>query len=773
MIISIVNRSASIADAELQRVIRSINRQIAEDFEPYWSFGANLRLEGVIGKDPDKEALPELRGDAVIYVWDHADMENALGYHDKNARGIPYGFVFTEISRQLKENWTVTLSHEALELVGDAEGNLLVQGPHPQNPAVEVFHWFEMCDAVQAQTYLIDGVEVSNFVLPLYFTIEEQEGGRNDFLGVRNVAGEALSSFGVSTGGYVGFYDPRTRTHETYARPGDELAQTRLQVKAANHYGRGFFRRRIEAPASSEEAHLQVVRGAALVKSLATPADDPIKHVVVLMLENRSFDQMLGGLTKITADVEGVRRDGQSYFNIGPGNEPVYQTAGAAWSLDQKQDPQHEHANVMTQMGGAQQPMTGFVGDFVPRYPQATSAQIQQVMAYFEFGDLPEADTLTALHTLARNFAVCDRWFSSMPGPTWQNRFFVHSATCLGHLNMPSGSDPWHLHAYYQTTIYDRLSDANVNWKIYYDGIPQSIVLTRLWTRYVTGRGYASMDDFVAQAAGNPDDFPEYAFIEPLYFGNIENDQHPPADVRRGEQLIATVYNALRKNEDLWKSTLLIVAYDEHGGFFDHVYPPATVAPDEYTTEWTFDQLGVRVPAILVSPWIAPGVIHTVFDHTSLLRYLTEKWNLAPLGLRMQQAAGPLRANTFGPELKKLDAPRKDTPMTLTAAPTPKAMAAMSEPPIQGSREALLLYVQSLPTVPMAEDVRAAKARTKPRATKGAGLKASTPKKPSALSVEEAIAKLEALRAAETKTRKEQESAVGIASIAPTSIHKI
>ena len=142
-----------------------------------------------------------MRGDAIIYFWDKTDITNALGYHDKNNRGIPFGFVFTELSKEVGENWTVTLSHEALELIADPEVNLLVAGPHPVNRNKIVFHWYEMCDAVQAEAYKIEDVEVSNFVLPLYFTGGEELGGRNDFLG-RSHDGKTLKSFGVNPGGY-------------------------------------------------------------------------------------------------------------------------------------------------------------------------------------------------------------------------------------------------------------------------------------------------------------------------------------------------------------------------------------------------------------------------------------------------------------------------------------------------------------------------------------------------------------------------------------------
>lgn len=184
MIISVVNHTnGQISDEDLQFVVRAINRQITEDFEPYWSLGATLRLEGRSEKKPGKLSLPDLRGDAILYLWSETDVEGALGYHDQNASGIPYGFVFTALSKKLGEPWSVTLSHEAMELIGDPEVNLLVMGPNPKDPNKTVFHWYEMSDAVQNESYEIDGVAVSNFVLPLYFTDNDEVGARNDFPG--------------------------------------------------------------------------------------------------------------------------------------------------------------------------------------------------------------------------------------------------------------------------------------------------------------------------------------------------------------------------------------------------------------------------------------------------------------------------------------------------------------------------------------------------------------------------------------------------------------
>jgi hypothetical protein len=228
MIISVINHS-KLGDTTVLETIRAINRQISEDFEPYWSFGATLRLEGKSQNQPNTKTLADMRGDAVLYLWDEIDVDDALGYHDLNYRGISYGFVFRKLSDQLKENWTVTFSHEALELIGDPESNLLVAGPHPKDEKKEVFHWYEMCDAVQAETYKIDGIEVSNFVLPLYFTLNEEKGGRNDFLNHKH-AGAALKSFGINAGGYVGFYDPATRKHETV--DADDKARKRREIKS-------------------------------------------------------------------------------------------------------------------------------------------------------------------------------------------------------------------------------------------------------------------------------------------------------------------------------------------------------------------------------------------------------------------------------------------------------------------------------------------------------------------------------------------------------------
>jgi hypothetical protein len=175
-----------------------------------------------------------MRGDAVIYLWDKVDVNSALGYHPQNFRVIPCGFVFTALAQSIGEPWSVTLSHEALELLGDPQTNLLVMGPHPTEVDRDVFHWHEMCDAVQAETYGIDGVAVSNFVLPLYVTgtrEADELGTRNDFLG-RIYEGGPLRSFGINEGGYIGFFDPQLGRHDTFSIRGDRVALERLEEKS-------------------------------------------------------------------------------------------------------------------------------------------------------------------------------------------------------------------------------------------------------------------------------------------------------------------------------------------------------------------------------------------------------------------------------------------------------------------------------------------------------------------------------------------------------------
>lgn len=403
---------------------------------------------------------------------------------------------------------------------------------------------------------------------------------------------------------------------------------------------------------------------------------DEIKHVVVLMLENRSFDQMLGCMRSIRPGIDGVDpAHPMCNPDLPSTNPPICQAPSVARTI--KDDPNHDLSNVLRQIADGCQ---GFISDFAHRFPGSGTPERSEVMGYYSHG------FLSVLHRLADSFTVCDRWFSSLPGPTWPNRFFVHSGTCLGQITMPQGV--WHpnLHIYDQVTVYDRLEERKIGWKIYYGDVPQSLVLTRLWQHPFS---FDHMSAFFSDAAGNENQFPQYSFIEPTYFGDGQNDQHPPTDVVKGEALLAQIYNALRSNEALWSTTLFIVVYDEHGGFADHVYPTATVAPDNHTEEFAFNQFGVRVPAILISPWFDAGEIRTTFDHTSLLKYLTEKWSLSPLGLRTAAA------NSFAVSRKSL---RDDAPTSIPVPQVPVTAAMDQNRPLNPNQAALLAFSQFLET---------------------------------------------------------------------------
>ncbi len=368
---------------------------------------------------------------------------------------------------------------------------------------------------------------------------------------------------------------------------------------------------------------------------------DPIRHVVLLMMENRSFDHILGGLSAaLSLDGVDLQKPRVNYDAAGRAYPQAPTTSKQILF-----DPKHEHADVVIQLENGN---SGFIQDFVQAYPNSTEQDRQEVMGYY-----PQ-DFLPALHALARDFTVCDRWYASVPGPTWPNRFFSLSGTSMGRILMPDSSVT-DLPRYFQQTqdtIFDRLNDAGQRWKVYYYDFPSSwLLLRQLLPQNLLH--YRHIDDFF-QDARDEANFPEFVFLEPKYFGADENDDHPPHNIMKGEKVIADVYNALRSNPSLWNSTLLVVAFDEHGGFYDHVSPPGAVAPDGHQEEYTFDRLGVRVPALLISPWVSRTVEHTQFDHTSLLKYLIDKWNLAPLGFRAAAAT------SIGVALRET-APRTDT----------------------------------------------------------------------------------------------------------------
>jgi phospholipase C len=419
-----------------------------------------------------------------------------------------------------------------------------------------------------------------------------------------------------------------------------------------------------------------------------------ITNVFVLMLENRSFDHMLGfsGLTgndavtgKPTSINGASSSDSNSYQATSyPASSP------APWVMPV--DPGHEFLDVLTQLagpgstyapGGAYPPInnSGFVADYVSS-PSANEGNAPQpygnIMACFAAAQLP------VLNTLAQNFAVCDSWFSSLPGPTWPNRFFVHAASSGGLDHSPTSAEivTWETvdgFTFPNGTIFDRLNKAKSKWKLYSAG---SVLMTNVGAlKGISFRDISSYSKFAGDVMSSS--YPwSYTFIEPDY-GDLSsfangNSQHPLDGVTNGELLIQQTYEVLR-NSPLWATSLLIITWDEHGGFYDHIAPPAALPPNDGSPSkynqygFTFAQYGVRVPAVVVSPLIPENVIdHRAYDHSSVPATLEALFNLKPL----TQRDG--KANNLA-SLCSLSSPR-DTPTTLPnpAAPPASALAQTS-----------------------------------------------------------------------------------------------
>jgi phospholipase C len=428
-----------------------------------------------------------------------------------------------------------------------------------------------------------------------------------------------------------------------------------------------------------------------------------IEHVVVLMLENRSFDHLLGLVPNrqinglLGADGVTVKQISNVVTRKAAPPLAVAVQAGAQYTIDEEQidsqgigGPSHSFPGATLQLfnnnvapaNPADARMSGFAQSYYNllqsdlHMSNPTEAEVAVPMSAFQAGQLP------AIWQLAQQFCVCDNWFSEVPGPTQPNRLFVHAATSAGFVH-----NVWD-QPFKTPTIYDALDKAGRDWAVFYFDLRDTDSFPQVKKRVNRVLPFAS---FQAQAGSGT--LPSYSFLCPRYNepkepgGAPPNSEHAPYDVRNGENLIADVYDALRTGPG-WLQTLLIVTYDEHGGYYDHVPPPAAnvANPDGLTSptavdkqaaaksaknkyllgpDYAFDfsRLGLRVPAVLVSPWIAPGsVISQQLQHTSILATLRELYGAGTLTKRDAQAA------SFASALS-LAAPRSDTPVKLNRPP--------------------------------------------------------------------------------------------------------
>ena len=412
----------------------------------------------------------------------------------------------------------------------------------------------------------------------------------------------------------------------------------------------------------------------------------PVQHIFVLMLENRAFDHMLGFSGIAGRDAE---TGGTTQVNALTGSESnvfdglTYRVSKPA-DLVMPLDPGHEFTNVLEQLcgqgvnyprGGTYPAIdnSGFVASYAASGGIATPGEIMKCFA-------PEQ--LPVLVALAEEFAVCDNWHASMPGPTWPNRMFAHAASSGGLDHSPSNQEivEWETIGGFQFkagSIFDALKHQGVSYRLYGgDDFPMVAALKGISLFDI--HPYSGLAGDLATS-----NFPySYVFIEPSY--DVLNEyrdstsQHPLTDVTLGENLIKETYEVIR-NSAVWDTSVLIITWDEHGGFYDHVVPQTALAPgdsnpnDKYNQfGFTFEQYGPRVPAVVVSPLIPKNTIdHRPYDHASIPATIEAVFGINPLTARDRQANSPH-------QLLSLGTPRPDAPTILPSPAGGPARAVMT-----------------------------------------------------------------------------------------------
>jgi phospholipase C len=435
-----------------------------------------------------------------------------------------------------------------------------------------------------------------------------------------------------------------------------------------------------------------------------------IDHVVVLMLENRSFDHMLGflyadqnnksplghpfeGLTGKESN-PGEKGKKVKVFKIDADDENAYFMPGADPGEGYFNTNEQLFSNHIVSKSPGKPANQGFVKNFAytlgwqeksGKWSVLPGTKSENIMGMFT------PDMLPVLSGLAKGYAVCDHWFCSAPTETLPNRAFAAMGTSQGRLK-DSPAAP-----YTAPTIFNSLGKANHSWSLYgYDKPP----LSRGSYADITHKSdnhFGKFADF-KQAVKNGT-LANYVFLEPAW-GKGGNSQHPNYDVAKGESFIKEVYDTL-KTSKLWSKTLLIITYDEHGGCYDHVAPPENATPPDNTIgqdDFDFTRFGVRVPTVLISPLIEAGTVYRVpkgsmaLDHTSILKTLEKRFKLQPLTKR--DAAAP----DFG-DVLTLKKARTDDPIASVKPPVSKKSAKLGKKPDHLQH----LYADSMKNLPLEE----------------------------------------------------------------------
>lgn len=341
-----------------------------------------------------------------------------------------------------------------------------------------------------------------------------------------------------------------------------------------------------------------------------------VEHVVVLVMENRSFDHYFGALKLLEGKpVDGLSGD-ESNPSFGLGDVTVYKS-----DEFHPKDPPHEWDEVHLQYN------LGDCNGFVAENEKKNPGFAEQVMGYHVREQLPVS------YGLADSFALCERYFCSVLGPTWPNRYYITACS--------SGGEKSNFPSPFVKTLFHACDDAGLTSRIYFTDVPWVAgafpLVPTVWGKLADGVGGFSLDSltnpntlerFFDDAASG--DLPNFTVIDP---GFTSNDDHPEHSPQLGQILIGSIYKALTESP-VWDKVLLVITYDEHGGFYDHVAPPETVDEDP-----EFRHLGFRVPTLVVGPRVRRGcVIQTQFEHCSIGATLMKRWGIAPLNERMAKA---------------------------------------------------------------------------------------------------------------------------------------
>jgi phospholipase C len=433
-----------------------------------------------------------------------------------------------------------------------------------------------------------------------------------------------------------------------------------------------------------------------------------IEHVVVVMMENRSFDNMVGFLytdrgnrppinipapsLAVPTSYDGLvaaspaspywNPSNDEFFTQGAPPVKVYASEGTTGPHPftvPDPDPGEDFDDITFQILGPQAlakgqgaSMLGFIvnyGKAIANNPEFQRALRMNPAPANGIMECYSPNQVSVITQLANSYAICDRWFCSSPTQTLPNRAFVHAGTSLGRVNnMPQP-------LYDTRTIYEILGDCDVSWKVYNDSLFMSLTrmqFPNLWKPELQPH-FHGFDDFREDAAAGR--LPAYSFVEPSFLIG-PNDEHPPHDVCRGERFLQAVWQTVSSGKN-WNGTLLVITYDEHGGCYDHVAPPPAKTPDLASNPgeegFCFDRFGVRVPTLLISPFIEAGTVFrsttgVPYDHTSILATLRD-WLGIPLQ-KMLMSERVKAAPTFGNVLTR-STPRTDLPnITLACTPT-------------------------------------------------------------------------------------------------------